>query len=109
MAYTVNQLAKKSDVSIRTLRYYDEIGLLKPAFHGKNGYRYYEDAQVLLLQQILFFRELGFQLKQIKKILDRNDFDKIAALCSHKKVLQKDVERIKRLIKTIDKTVTPSS
>ncbi|MBA3816469.1 MAG: MerR family transcriptional regulator [Parachlamydiaceae bacterium] len=105
MAYTVNKLAKMSGVSIRTLRFYDQIGLLKPAYHGDNGYRFYEEEQLLMLQQILFFRELGFELKKIQEILERSDFDRIAALHSHKKVLKKDAERIKSLIETIDKTV----
>lgn len=105
MSYTVNQLAKLSGVSVRTLRFYDEIGLLKPAYHGANGYRYYEEEQLLSLQQILFFRELEFELKQIKKILGRSDFDKIVALRSHRKTLQNNADRMKRLIKTIDKTI----
>lgn len=105
MAYTVAKLAKISGVSIRTLHWYDEIGLLKPAYHGANGYRYYEEEQLLVLQQILFFRELGFELKQIEAILKRNDFDRMGALSSHRKVLEKNVERTKKLIKTIDKTI----
>lgn len=105
MVYTVAKLAKISGVSVRTLHWYDEIGLLKPAYHGANGYRYYEEEQLLVLQQILFFRELGFELKKIEAILKRNDFDRIAALHSHRKVLQKNVERTKQLIQTIDKTI----
>ncbi len=105
MAYTVNKLAKMSGVSIRTLRFYDQIGLLKPAYHGDNGYRYYEEEQLLMLQQILFFRELGFELKKIQEILERSDFDKMAALHAHKKVLKTDAERIQSLIETIDKTI----
>ncbi len=105
MAYTVKKLAKISGVSIRTLHYYDEIGLLKPAYHGSNGYRFYEEEQLLILQQILFFRELGFELKQIQKVIGRKDFDKIAALSSHRQVLQKNLVRTKELIKTIDKTI----
>lgn len=105
MAYTVAKLAKISGVSIRTLHWYDEVGLLKPAYHGANGYRYYEEEQLLTLQQILFFRELGFELKQIESILKRSDFDRMAALSSHRTVLQKNMERTKELIKTIDKTI----
>lgn len=105
MVYTVAKLAKVSGVSIRTLHWYDEIGLLKPAYHGANGYRYYEEEQLLMLQQILFFRELGFELKQIESILKRSDFDRISALSSHRIILQKNVERTKKLIKTIDKTI----
>lgn len=105
MVYTVAKLAKISGVSIRTLHWYDEIGLLKPAYHGGNGYRYYEEEQLLALQQILFFRELGFELKKIETLLKRSDFDRLAALSSHRTVLQKNVERTKKLIKTIDKTI----
>jgi MerR family transcriptional regulator, thiopeptide resistance regulator len=105
MAYTVKQLSKLSGVSIRTLHFYDEIGLLKPAYHGENGYRYYEEKQLLLLQQILFFRELGFELKQIKKILGRSDFDQMSALSKHRQVLKKDLEKIRMLITTIDRTI----
>ena len=70
MAYSVKQMAEMSGVSVRTLHFYDETGLLKPAFCRANGYRVYEEAQVLTLQQILFYRELGFELKQIKQILE---------------------------------------
>jgi DNA-binding transcriptional MerR regulator len=105
MVYTVAKLAKVSGVSVRTLHWYDQVGLLQPAYHGANGYRYYEEEQLLILQQILFFRELGFELKQIEKILKRNDFDKMRALSAHRQVLQKNVERTKKLIKTIDRTI----
>ena len=105
MTYTVNQLTKLSGVSVRTLHFYDEIGLLKPAYYGENNYRYYEEEQLLLLQQILFFRELGFSLNNIQRILNSNDFDKIETLYSHKKVLEKNLDQTKNLIKTIDKTI----
>lgn len=105
MAYTVKKLAQISGVSIRTLHWYDEIGLLKPAYYGGNGYRYYEEEQLMMLQQILFFRKLGLELKQIQKILGRSDFDKIIALNTHRKVLQQNIATTKKLIKTIDKTI----
>ncbi len=105
MAYTVKQVATMSGVSVRTLRFYDETGLLKPAFHGTNGYRFYEESQLLTLQQILFYRELGFELKQIKRILGRADFEKVAALQSHREVLQENLARTQTLIETIDKTI----
>lgn len=106
MPYTVKQLAELSGVSVRTLHYYDEIGLLNPAYCGDNNYRYYEEEQLLLLQQVLFYRELGFQLNDIKKILYSEGFNKIEALQSHKKLLKGDLDRIKKLIKTIDKTIS---
>lgn len=105
MAYTVKKLAEVSGVSIRTLHFYDEIGLLKPAYYGSNGYRFYEEEQLFLLQQILFFRELGFELKQIQRVLGKKDFDKVSALSSHRQVLQKNLRRTKELIKTIDRTI----
>lgn len=105
MAYTVKKLAKMSGVSVRTLHYYDEIGLLRPAYVKVNGYRYYGEKELLTLQQILFYRELGFELKTIQKVLGKKDFDKAAALQAHKKVLQGEIERMKGLIKTIDKTI----
>ena len=105
MAYTVKKVAAMSGVSVRTLHFYDDVGLLKPAYVGANGYRHYEEAQLLMLQQILFYRKLGFELKQIKRILSRRDFDKIAALESHRKVLRKNLAETRRLIRTIDETI----
>ncbi len=106
MTYTVNKLAKLSGVSVRTLHFYDEIGLLKPAYYGDNNYRYYEEDQLLILQQILFFREIGLPLNEIQRILSSNDFDKIEALISHKHTLEQNLDRTQTLIKTIDKTIS---
>lgn len=105
MAYTVNKLAKLSGVSVRTLHFYDEIGLLQPAYYGVNNYRYYEEEQLLLLQQILFYREIGLPLNEIRAILVSDSFDKVAALISHRESLVKNLDRTKDLIMTIDKTI----
>jgi DNA-binding transcriptional MerR regulator len=105
MSYTVKQLAKISGVSVRTLHWYDEKDVLKPSYHGANGYRYYEEEQLLILQQVLFFRELGLPLKDIQKLLQRDDFDKFKALQSHKQILMKEIDRKNSLITTIDKTI----
>lgn len=105
MAYTVKRLAAMSGVSVRTLHFYDEVGLLKPAYHGANGYRFYEEPQLLMLQQILFYRELGFELKRIQVILKQPDFDKVAALESHRKRLRKNLVHTQALIQTIDRTI----
>ncbi|HEX8318622.1 cupin domain-containing protein [Longimicrobium sp.] len=105
MAYTVKEVASMSGISVRTLHFYDETDLLKPASYGANGYRYYEEPQLLMLQQILFYRELGFGLKKIKEILGRPEFATVDALESHRKVLQKNVARTRRLIATIDRTL----
>jgi DNA-binding transcriptional MerR regulator len=106
MAYTVNKLAKLSGVSVRTLHFYDEIGLLKPAYHGENNYRYYEEEQILMLQQILFYRELGMPLNEIQRIISSDSFNKIEALQSHKKTLEQDLDRTQQMIMTIDKTIS---
>lgn len=105
MTYTVKKLAKLSGASIRTLRFYDEIGLLKPAYYGENNYRYYEEEQLLMLQQILFYRELGFSLNDIERMINSDDFNKIDALISHKKILEQGLDRTQQFIKTIDKTI----
>ncbi len=105
MSYTVKQLSDLAGVSIRTLHYYDELGLLKPESIGANGYRHYGEASLLKLQQILFYRELGFELSSIREIIARPDFDVQAALESHRKSLQGRVERLNRLIATVDATI----
>jgi DNA-binding transcriptional MerR regulator len=105
MAYTVRQVAGLSGVSIRTLHFYDEVGLLKPAYVNASGYRYYEEPQLLTLQQLLFYRELGLELKEIKSILSRADFEKATALESHRSVLEKKLARTQTLIATINQTI----
>ena len=82
------------------------MALLKPAYTRENGYRIYEEPQLLMLQQILFYRELGFELKRINEILSQRKFQKLAALKSHRQVLEKNVTRNRTLIETIDKTIS---
>ena len=106
MAYTVKQVAVMSGVTVRTLHFYDEMALLKPAYTKANGYRIYEERQLLTLQQILFYRELGFELKRINEILSQRQFEKLAALKSHRRVLEKNFTRTRTLIETIDKTIS---
>ncbi|MBZ0293100.1 MAG: MerR family transcriptional regulator [Anaerolineae bacterium] len=103
--YTVKQLSDLAEVSVRTLHYYDEIGLLNPPQVGGNGYRYYDDAALLRLQQILFYREIGLELKQIKDILDSPDFDLVIALESHREALKEKMHRLQNLISTVDETI----
>lgn len=105
MRYTVKQLGKLAGVSARTLHFYDEIGLLPPSCVGENGYRYYEAQDLLRLQQILFYRELDFSLKEIKEIIHSSGFDMRAAFHSHRQALQKRAKRLERLIDTIDRTI----
>lgn len=105
MAYTVKQLADLADVTPRTLHYYDEIGLLRPSSIGENNYRYYDDAAVLRLQQILFYRELDMSLEAIRSLLDSQGFDTEAALRQHREGLRRRVGRLNQLIDTVDKTL----
>jgi DNA-binding transcriptional MerR regulator len=105
MVYTIKKLAKLAGTSVRTLHYYDEIGLLKPEYRGANGYRHYGEKSIAKLQQIMFFRELDFSLDEIKTIISQPDFDAVEALQSHKDLLQKRKERIDELLNTITKTI----
>ena len=83
MEYGIRDLAKLAGVSARTLRYYEEIGLLKPLYTSQAGYRFYGEDEVALLQQILFYRERGFDLKSIGQILYERDFNLMEALKEH--------------------------
>lgn len=103
--YTIKQISGLAGISIRTLHYYDEMGLLKPELVGTNGYRYYSNASLLRLQQILFYRELDLSLEQIRAILGSPDFDALNALDSHRNALLGRVKRLERLIQTVDATI----
>jgi DNA-binding transcriptional MerR regulator len=104
-AYTVGQLAKMAGVSVRTLHHYDQIGLLKPPARTEAGYRLYGEPELLRLQQILFFKELDMPLDEVRHILDDPGFDQVAALEGHRQALQQRMERLARLLKTIDRTI----
>lgn len=103
--YTVKQLSGLAGVSVRTLHYYDEIGLLKPSSVGGNSYRYYDDDALFRLQQILFYREIGLGLQRIKEILDNPEFDTVTALQLHRQTLEEKIERLQTLIQTVDTTI----
>ncbi|MFX3619244.1 MAG: MerR family transcriptional regulator [Sporolactobacillus sp.] len=105
MDYTVKQLGELAGVSARTLRYYDQIGLLKPEQINPSGYRIYRSRQVNDLQQILFYRELDFPLKEIKRILRSEQFTIQAALTEHHQQLIQQRNRLNRLIATVEKTI----
>jgi len=77
LEYTIKKLARLSGTTPRTLRYYDEIGLLKPAIINSSGYRIYGEKELNILQQILFYRELGVSLHEIKRIITSTTFDRI--------------------------------
>lgn len=105
MKYTVKQLAEYSGVSARTLRFYDQIGLLSPAFYSESGYRYYSENELLILQQILFFRELGFHLNDIKKIVLADNFNLNTSLKMHKNHLIQKIKNLNDLVTTVDMTI----
>lgn len=105
MEYSVNRLARLAGVSTRTLRYYDEIGLLSPKRISSNGYRVYGQKEVDLLQQILFYRELGVPLDEIKSIVCSDKFNGIAALEGHLSALKAKREQIELLIANVEKTI----
>ncbi len=103
MKMQINEFAKLTGVSVRTLHYYDEIGLLKPAYASEyNGYRFYDENSLVRMQEILFYRELDFSLKSIKEILSSPDYDKEKAFAEQKKLLVLKKERLERLISAID-------
>ena len=102
--YTVHQLAKIAGITRRTLHYYDQIGLLQPSRLGENGYRYYDQDALLRLQQILLYRELDLPLEQIREMLSSPKFEVLAALENHKAELLKRIQRLQRLVLTVDQT-----
>lgn len=105
MEYSITELSRLSGVSTRTLRYYDEIGLLKPLHVNGAGYRFYGEREVALLQQILFYRERSFDLKSIQRILYQKDFDLLEALQDHLLQLQERRAELEALIRTVEQTI----
>ncbi|MER2040249.1 MAG: MerR family transcriptional regulator [Desemzia incerta] len=105
MEYTVNALSRLAGVSKRTLRYYDEIGLLHPKRKSSNGYRIYGEEEVEKLQQILFYRHLDMPLEEILRIMDDPEFDTQKALENHRQQLAAKKAQLDLLLETIDKTL----
>ena len=102
MRLSIGETAARMDVSIRTLRYYDEIGLLKPTELSEAGYRYYDEHALLRLQQILFFRELAFPLEEIAALLSRPDYDPAPALCRQRELLLLKRRHLDGLLRQLD-------
>lgn len=105
MEYTVQRLASLARVSSRTLRYYDEIGLLKPARINSSGYRIYGAAEVNRLQQIMFYRESGVGLDEIRQIIDDPGFDALLALREHQQQLLAKRGQLDQLLANVEKTI----
>lgn len=105
MKYSIKKLAELSGVTRRTLRYYDEIGILKPNSINSSGYRVYTEKEIDKLQQILFYRKLGVGLKGIQNIVNSEEFDELKALQEHHKKLLVEKERLISLINNVEKTI----
>ena len=105
MELKIQEAARLAGVSIRTLRYYDEIGLLPPGRVTQAGYRLYDDAAMARLQEVLFFRELGFALEDIRTIMTDPGYDRKEALRRHRAMLKKKRAQIDSLIDLVDRTI----
>ena len=103
MKLQIKEFAELTGVSVRTLHYYDEIGLLKPSFvDEQNGYRFYDENSLERMQEILFYRELDFSLKSIAEILASPNYDKQKALAEQKRLLTIKKARLERLIAALE-------
>ncbi len=105
MAYKVREVAEIAGISVRTLHHYHRIGLLAPEEITPSGYRLYSDRELERLQQILFFKEIGFSLPDIREILDSPGFDRQSALRSHRELLSLKRQRLDDLINTLESTI----
>ncbi|MGN1401941.1 MAG: MerR family transcriptional regulator [Bacillus sp. (in: firmicutes)] len=103
--YKISELARLASVSVRTLHHYDAIGLLKPSHYSASGYRLYSSEDAEKLQQILFFKELGFPLQDIQSIIMSPNYDKEQALLNQRSLLQQEQKRLEEIIRTIDETI----
>jgi MerR family transcriptional regulator, thiopeptide resistance regulator len=102
MSLTVSQVARLAGVSVRTLHHYDEIGLLRPSGRSEAGYRLYESVDLQRLQQVLFFKELGFPLEEITRIVGDPGFDLRAALLMQRQLLTERADRVHALLRAVD-------
>ena len=102
--YLIKQVSEISGVSVRTLHHYDEIGLLSPKKH-ENGYRYYSEEELSLLQTILYYKYLGFSLKDIKNLMKQEEEDLLPHLKHQLILMQKEKERLLTLMDTLEKTI----
>lgn len=105
MEYTIQKLARLAGISTRTLRYYDQIGLLKPARLNSSGYRIYGEREVDILQQLMFYRELGVGLDDIKQVLFSSGFDVLDALRGHRDKLRARREQLDTLLANVESTI----
>ena len=105
MEYTIKKLAEMAGISTRTLRYYDEIGLLKPCRVNSSGYRIYGEKEVDVLQQILLYRSMDIKLEEIQNIISDSSFDICQSLIEHRKHLISRKNQLEQLILTVERTI----
>lgn len=105
MTYTVGEVARLAGITVRALHHYDEIGLLRPEGRSESGYRLYDQAELEVLREILFFRELGYSLEAIKQALHDPDHDRLASLANQRQLLKTELERMASLITAIDAAI----
>jgi DNA-binding transcriptional MerR regulator len=103
--YTITETARMAGITVRTLRYYEKLQLLRPVSRDKNGHRIYGHIELIRLQQILLYRKLGLELESIKKILDNPGFDLEKALLEHNQKLKGQVQQLQKLIVTVSRTI----
>ncbi len=103
--FSVKQLSEMAGISVRTLHYYDQIGLLNPRRTHGNNYRIYDRESLFKLQQIMFYRELDLSLEEISRIMSKPDFNLVSALEDHREALKTRLERLNTLLKTVDRTI----
>ncbi len=109
VTYTIKDLTKSFNISIRTLRFYDEIGLLKPARRGQNLYRYYEEEHFLRLEKILFYKEIGLELSIIRTLLEGNSSVNVQIFQKQKQILLDSILHSQELIVKIDLEIKNST
>jgi DNA-binding transcriptional MerR regulator len=105
MALQVKEVSELAGVSVRTLHHYDAIGLLTPSSTTEAGYRNYNESDLERLQQIMFFKEIGFSLQEVKEVLESPGFDRTKALHAHRELLLEKRDRVDRMIQTVDNTI----
>nr|UVZ21330.1 MerR family transcriptional regulator [Staphylococcus equorum] len=105
MEYTVNEISKLASISNRTLRYYDEIGLLPPKHIQKNGYRIYGDEEIEILSIILLYKVIGMELNEIQEIINSPDFDKLSCLNIQRNELLMKRKRLDVLIDFVEESL----
>jgi len=105
MALTVGEVAELASVSVRTLHHYDEIGLLVPSVRTEAGYRLYADADIAALQQVLFFKELGFPLGEIARVMHDPSFDRTEALRVQRRMLEDKAAQLTLMVEAVDAAI----